>query len=64
MHMLLHTTDVVDSRPHSTHFLGKRALYLTEIVHYSNVRVLPTVREIICCYSPFAAVGYESGTIK
>ena len=47
MHMLLHTTDVVDSRPHSTHLLGKRVLCRTEIVHFSNVRVLSTVRELV-----------------
>ena len=47
MPTLLHTTDVVDSRPHPTHLLGKRVLCLTEIVHFSNVRVLPTVRELV-----------------
>ena len=47
MHMLLHTTDVVESRPHSTHLLGKRVLCLTEIAHFINVRVLSTVRELV-----------------
>ena len=47
MHTLLHTTDVVDCRPHSTHLLGKRALCLTEIDHFINVRVLSTVRELV-----------------
>ena len=47
MHMLLHTTDVVDSIPHSTHLLEKKVLCLTEIVHFINVRVLPTVRELV-----------------
>ena len=47
MHMLLHKTDVVDCRPHPTHLLGKRVLCLTEIVHFSSVRVLPTVRELV-----------------
>ena len=45
--VLLHTTHVVDSRPHSTHLLGKRVLFLTEIVHFSNVRVLPTVQVVV-----------------
>ena len=45
--MCAHTTHVVDSRPHSTHLLEKRVLFLTEIVHFSNVRVLPTVQVVV-----------------
>ena len=47
--LVSHTTlvTVSTSTPHLAHLLRKRVLCLSKIVHISNLRVLPTARELV-----------------